>query len=282
MNRRELFVGMILGGALTLWVAGCGENNSSYIAPTIIGGSPVSEGAYPAQVALLTKSQSNVFRAQFCGGTLISNQWVVTAAHCVAGKAVGGIDIGVGITTLPNGPAPEKRVAVSKIVSHPGYHLRPDNLIAPHDLALVKLATPVSQPPIKYGGLPQGGPFGSISAGTTLGWGLLAYQGTAPSQLYAVNLPVISDVACKYTYPGFSPENIICAGSASGGSGTCNGDSGGPLIVGGVLVGVLSGSGCGRPGYVTIFTELASYSAFIQEVSGVRPVANYTDRPTPL
>ena len=275
MRKGKLIQGGAVLGIMALVLAGCGSSggeaslSGSGIAPTIVGGTPVSEGAYPAQVALLSKSQSNVYQAQFCGGTLISNQWVVTAAHCVKGTSASAIDIGVGMTTLPDGPAPENRVAVSSIKVHPNYN----SSTQVNDVALIKLASSVSQRPLPYAGPSRGSLYNPGTTAVAVGWGAIKEGGPYPTQLYKVNLPLVSDEVCAGAYSGFSNDAMVCAGNVtSGGIDTCQGDSGGPLMAGGVLIGLTSfGIGCAQPGYPGVYTEVKNYASFIQSTTGVAP-----------
>lgn len=264
--------------AIAVFLAGCGGLDSknslseaSEVAPTIVGGSPVFGNAYPAQVAILYKWIANVYEAQMCGGTLISDRWVLTAAHCVDdyGANPAMYDIGFGMTVLPNGLAPENRVAVSAIKIHPSY--RPNgNRIVPHDIALVKLADSVRRRPMRYAGPYRDAFYQAGLTGTVVGWGFLYAWGYEPGRLYQVKLPLLDDQYCNLQ--GFSSNNIVCAGNVGASQGACLGDSGGPLIVNGVLVGIVSGVGCGKPNsYPGVFTEVKSYASFIQQTSGVRP-----------
>ena len=275
MRKGKLIQGGAFLSTMALLLAGCGGSGGEAslsapgVAPTIVGGTPVSEGAYPAQVALLSKSQSNVYQAQFCGGTLIGSQWVITAAHCVQGTAASSIDIGVGITNLPDGPAPEKRVAVSSIKVHPSYN----GSTNVNDVALIKLASTVSQRPLPYAGPTRGSLYNPGTTAVAVGWGATSEGGPYPTQMYKVNLPLIDDATCAGAYSGFSDDAMVCAGNvASGGIDTCQGDSGGPLMVNGVLIGLTSfGIGCARPGYPGVYTEVKTYASFIQSTTGVAP-----------
>ena len=106
--------------------------------PRIIGGNVVPASAVPWTVAILHTSQSNGYQAQFCGGSLIDQSWVLTAAHCMVGETTVGVDVGWGQSLLSNMTA-VNRHAISQIVIHPSYNASAST----SDVALLKLATPV-------------------------------------------------------------------------------------------------------------------------------------------
>ena len=124
------------GPALLLGLALCAGATFAHAGTTeefIVGGSPAADGAWPWQVRLLDSMDP---QSGFCGGSLISNQWVLTAAHCVVmdGKTVDSVVVGYGSTMQSH----LKLVPSAKIIVHPDY-MKENHA----DLALVKLAEPL-------------------------------------------------------------------------------------------------------------------------------------------
>lgn len=106
------------------------------------------------------------------------------------------------------------------------------------------------------------------------GWGTLSQNGRTPSVLQQVNLPLISDSACKQCYPNTITENMVCAGDLSGGRDTCQGDSGGPLqcpLANNVWIqwGITSfGHGCANANSPGVYTKVYNYVKWINEAIG--------------
>ena len=106
------------------------------------------------------------------------------------------------------------------------------------------------------------------------GWGIRSYDDlTLPTQLQAVEVDIISRATCKSAYAAFSEitENVICAAVFGGGKDFCSGDEGGPLVVGGKLVGIASWPwGCGSSIYPGVYTNVATIKDFITQETGVQ------------
>ncbi|XP_044182256.1 MAM and LDL-receptor class A domain-containing protein 1-like isoform X1 [Acropora millepora] len=222
----------------------------------IVGGNQAQPGGWPWQAMLRTLSGF-----QFCGGSLLSNRWVVTAAHCVTGETPSSIFVRLGAHSLTLASTGfEQDFAVSKIITHPSYFCP---LNESYDIALLKLSTPATlNRRVNLVCLPSGVP--APTDGTRCwitGWGRLASGGASPANLMQATVPIASRARCERAYPGKIHDSMICAGLDQGGVDTCQGDSGGPMVceTGGryYLQGVTSwGYGCASPGKFGVYAKV--------------------------
>lgn len=215
-------------------------------ASEIVGGESVKIEDYPYQVDLRVNDRAN------CGGTIISERYVLTAGHCALKYKVEDLNIRVGSTTNGKGTSYKvKNKYVHPKYGHNGYA---------YDAAILEFDPPIElTDTVKTIGLADAEP----AAGTDTvvsGWGSTSGGGPVyPTDLHAVHVPILDHDECNDDYDSSITADMICAGYAEGGKDSCSGDSGGPLVADGKLVGVVSfGRGCAEPGYPGVYASVAS------------------------
>uniref|UniRef100_A0A8C1K187 trypsin n=1 Tax=Cyprinus carpio TaxID=7962 RepID=A0A8C1K187_CYPCA len=216
----------------------------------IIGGYECKPHSQPWQAYLIDNKFS-------CGGSLINERWVVSAAHCTFSR--NKLSVHLGRHNLQTNENTEQKIKVEKIIPFPKYNDRPHN----NDIMLIKLKKPVTfNKYVKPIRLPKKCP--SVGEKCLVsGWGRTAAGSV--SVLQCLNLPVLSEKTCKSAYGKIITENMFCAGFVKGGKDSCQGDSGGPVVCGGQLKGVVSfGNGCAEPKYPGVYTEVCRYTKWIK------------------
>ncbi len=271
----------------------------------IIGGGRVPTGGLPFTAALLYTDGALMFPDGgtrhgdfFCGATVLSPSWVLTAAHCIRdayGDVPGShpgpmgldyigpddVEVLTGTTSLSE-QGGGQRLPVAAIYKHPGY----TGIDNDFDFALIRLAQPTTAPSISPIGPDEPRLEAAGTAATVAGWGLLA-DGKKPYDLQAVNVTVIDPAVCRSIYydgrtsdigepTEFRSESMLCAGRLSGGIDSCQGDSGGPLIAytGGShrLIGVVSwGDGCAEPNLPGVYSRVSASRGWIDQTSRFGP-----------
>lgn len=233
--------------------------------PRIVGGAVATPGDRPWMGSLQLDGE------HFCGGSLIAERWVLTAAHCVEDLTAAdraSFSVRLNFTDLGTDFDGESH-RVEAVYAHPGYANGQAK-----DIALLRLATaasPMVAPlelasPDIISAAGQPGDVASVS-----GWGnTLSDDEYYPQLLQEVTVPLVSNAVCNkpVSYDGEVQSTELCAGFARGGSDSCQGDSGGPLVVrheGSFhQVGVVSwGDGCALPNKYGVYARVASFRNWI-------------------
>ncbi|OWF48873.1 chymotrypsinogen A-like [Mizuhopecten yessoensis] len=230
----------------------------------IVGGQSALEGEWPWQVSF------HDVTGHFCGGSLINDQWVVTAAHCLQRHTPTDVTIYLGEHHLDNVTGNENKLTTSEWVVHPTY--APSQRGTPNDIALVKLdrAVDITGNYVRTACLPGSmDVFDETDHCVISGWG--NSMGTADEKyLQHISVPITPSSACNDSWNGVINNGHVCVGH--GDVGACGGDSGGPLVClrddHYILVGVTSwGSfSCQHYGYPNIYTRVTSYLEWIKSV----------------
>jgi secreted trypsin-like serine protease len=281
MKTKSLLASLLIGSVLT---AGFTPSSlaSSGPSPRIIGGDESSISDVPWQVGLLYNSSSNSnYEDQFCGGSLINTQWVLTAAHCVVDEFTNRVMNARSLVILPGVDSlsladRSGRLPVSRIYVHPGYNASGYE----DDVALIRLSRAVTLQPgsIEIISLPFQKSASTWPAADTealiSGWGSTS-SGTPiyPAELMKATVKVSTnptDEFCgDYLAGEYNRLSMLCAGDIPDYlKDTCWGDSGGPLAINDgsryFLAGVTSwGNGCAELGYPGIYSRVTTYLSWI-------------------
>ena len=264
---------------LTLAAGACVEQDLGVqdLGQEIVGGTAAQITSFPWQVSLQSAAGSH-----FCGGSIVTPTWIVTAAHCVAEGAPGRIV--AGISRLSQSGTGQIR-SIKRVISYPGYT---DPTVG-KDAAMIELTAPLTLNgttvrairPLTAAAAPA-----LTAAGVTTtvsGWGTTAEGGTTlPDQLQSVQVPIIALAAASTSYGQTLTDDQLAAGLTGGGKDSCQGDSGGPLVVADgtemVLAGIVSwglsastGRGCEETALFSAYTNISKFVPWLNQTIEANP-----------
>jgi trypsin len=233
----------------------------------IVGGYEAKPYSLPYQVSLQTGYH-------FCGGILVKEDWVLSAAHCYKSR----IEVHLGEHNIKVNEGTEQVISSSRVIRHPRYSSYNIN----NDVMLIKLRTSARiNQYVKPVDLPTScAPAGTMC--TVSGWGNTMSSNADRNKLQRLEIPILSDRDCKNAYPGMITDAMFCAGYLEGGKDSCQGDSGGPVVcnrngkvevlqdkVQGEVQGVVSwGYGCAEKDYPGVYTKVCIFNDWLERTMG--------------
>ena len=244
----------------------CG-NSVITVNARVVGGHDVGRNSFPYASGLLFRSQSRKHRQPsqpYCGGTLITDRHILTAAHCLKNWTAKELSVDVGDYDLRD-HQDGQLINVRRVTKYPEYVEGKYHT----DIGILELSRPVRfRPGMRTAILPGSDlelPPGTMV--TVYGWGRLQYSGGHPDKLQGVALPVVDNAKCQRKFRSKIEPSMLCAGGRDG-KDSCIGDSGSGLVVRSgnekVLVGVVSfGRRCALPNVPGVYARVSSFMDWI-------------------
>ncbi|XP_059475160.1 serine proteinase stubble-like isoform X2 [Neocloeon triangulifer] len=240
----------------------------------IVGGTRSTFAKWPWQISLRQWRTSTYLHK--CGAALLNENWAITAAHCVENVPPSDLLLRLGEHDLSTESEPhphlERRVQI--VASHPQF----DSRTFEYDLALLRFYEPVNfQPNVVPICIPEDDKNYVGETAYVTGWGRLYEDGPLPSVMQEVSVPVLENAVCETMYRSAGyiehiPGIFICAGWKKGGFDSCEGDSGGPMVIQRddkrwTLAGVISwGIGCAEPNQPGVYTRISAFRDWINQI----------------
>jgi len=251
----------------------CGVMNPYDWYSKIVGGWDSFIGMMPWQVAILFGG-TELYR-QGCGGSIVGDKYVITAAHCTDGASPSYLKVRVGDTILGTeyevSAASQMTVGVCEIIQHPGFSWS----TLSNDISILRLCDTLDlhqYPNIKPACLPSYGHLEYSGPSIVSGWGTVYSGGYLMSWLQDVDVNIFPYGDCGTMQP-YMDTSMLCAGYMEGGKDACQGDSGGPLIAKNdpwpasyTLNGVVSwGFGCAAAGDLGIYANVSHFTEWLYD-----------------
>ncbi|CAO2589849.1 Ctrc [Lemmus lemmus] len=269
-------LGITVLAAIIACASSCGDPTyPPNLSTRVVGGEDAVPNSWPWQISL-QYLRDGIWR-HTCGGSLITDRHVLTAAHCISDTLTYRVGLGKYNLTVEDEEG-SVYAEVDTIYVHEGWN----SFLVRNDIAIIKLANPVElSDTIKVACIPEeGAVLPQDYPCYVTGWGRLWTNGATPDVLQQGRLLVVDYATCsKTTWWGSTvKQSMVCAGG-DGVISSCNGDSGGPLncqasngkwqVHGIVSFG--SSLGCNYPRKPSVFTRVSNFNDWINSVSTTSP-----------
>ncbi|XP_023854401.1 granzyme B(G,H)-like [Salvelinus namaycush] len=236
----------------------------------IVNGEKTKTNSKPYMVSVQERNKETEKREHICGGFLVSDNFVMTAAHCYTSGVQ--LTVVVGVHNIKKWEHSAQRIGVKS------YYINDYNPEThKNDIMLLELKTPTprrsSVKPIPVAKKDLHIKAGAIC--NVAGWGATETNGFVNADLLDVNVAVVDRGDCQRTWRRAIPTSMICAGGTADDKGFCQGDSGGPLVCGGIAVGVVSFNDadyCNQSRAPNVYTNISTYLPWIKKVTGLKSV----------
>ncbi|EDV32580.1 uncharacterized protein Dana_GF22084 [Drosophila ananassae] len=260
------------------------SSSSFVILPKVVGGYAVTINQVPYQVSIRRRSihEKQYGLGHVCGGTIISQRVVCSAAHCFAINSTGLpleyrepelFVVVAGSSAIDQTDRFTQEYLVRRIIGHEQYN----SSTLENDIALIFIDGYIPWESQGAQALPlatEAPVEGTICL--IHGWGKVSANDKS-STLQQAPVPILKKSLCNIIYK--LPESQLCAGFLQGGIDACQGDSGGPLVCSGRLAGIISwGVGCADPGYPGVYTNVSHFLEWIRIANSSLDYSEYGDR----
>ncbi|XP_034036733.1 serine protease 57-like [Thalassophryne amazonica] len=239
---------MAISAVLLLFVL-LNETDGSHI----IGGRDAAPHSLPYMASIQLQGH------HACGGVLVKEDFVLTAAHCMLPR----VTVVVGIDSLSANEPTKQEFRSTRFIPHPDYDGHAN------DIMLIQLDRRAILTEAVQLGLLKKGRLRTSTQCITAGWGDIGDNNTLPLTLQEVNVTTLSQQTCRRRWRNVPlTRSMVCATGARSFQGFCSGDSGGPLVCNGAVAGIVSFSGqrCGDLTTPDVYSRTSSFSDWIASV----------------